>query len=104
MGKSTLEILKSVGGQNPIDAAKLGCKIYHGPYIYNFKEIYEVLNKYKISKQINSPEELSDHLEKDLVNQKQKLSDLKSPIENLSKETLKITMYNINKFLLNEAI
>ena len=43
-------------------------------------------------------------IEKDLVNQKQKLSDLKSPIENLSKETLKITMYNINKFLLNEAI
>ena len=104
VGKSTLEILKNVGGQNPIDAAKLGCKIYHGPYIYNFKEIYEVLDKYKISKQVNSPEELSDHLEKDLANQKPKLSDLKSPIENLSKETLKITMHNINKFLLNEAI
>ena len=26
MGKSTLEMLKNVGGQNPIDAAKLGCK------------------------------------------------------------------------------
>ena len=66
IGKSTLETLKKVGGQNPIDAAKLGCKIYHGPYIYNFKEIYEILSKYKISKEINSPEELSNYLEKDL--------------------------------------
>ena len=35
--------LHKVGGQNPIEAAKLGCKIYHGPYIYNFKEIYDFL-------------------------------------------------------------
>ena len=104
IGKSTLETLKKVGGQNPIDAAKLGCKIYHGPYIYNFKEIYEILSKYKISKEINSPEELSNYLEKDLIYQKSKLSDLKSPIDDLSKETLKITMNNINKFLFNEAI
>ena len=47
IGKSTLKILKSVGGQNPIDAAKLGCKIYHGPYIYNFSEIYEILKNFK---------------------------------------------------------
>ena len=40
------------GGQNPIDAAKLGCKIYHGPYVYNFKEIYEILKKNNISKEI----------------------------------------------------
>ena len=45
IGKSTLKKLKEVGGQNPIDAAKLGCKIYHGPYVYNFKEIYEILEK-----------------------------------------------------------
>ncbi len=104
IGKSTLETLKKVGGQNPIDAAKLGCKIYHGPYIYNFKEIYEILGKHKISKEINSPEELSNYLEKDLMYQKSKLTDLKSPIDDLSKETLKITMDNINKFLINEAI
>ena len=59
IGKSTIEKLKNVGGQNPIDAAKLGCKIYHGPYVYNFKEIYEILSNYKISTQINSPE---DHI------------------------------------------
>ena len=37
------------GGQNPLEAAKLGCKIIHGPNVYNFKEIYEKINKMKIS-------------------------------------------------------
>ena len=35
--------LIKVGGQNPIEPAKCGCKIYHGPYISNFKEIYGFL-------------------------------------------------------------
>ena len=42
IGKSNPK-LKAQGGQSPIDAATLGCKIYHGPYVYNFKEIYEIL-------------------------------------------------------------
>ena len=39
IGKSILKKLKEVSGQNPIEAAKLDCKIYHGPYVSNFKEI-----------------------------------------------------------------
>ena len=49
MGKSTLKRLENVGGQNPLEAAKFGCKIYHGPYVYNFKEIYEILMKNNVS-------------------------------------------------------
>ena len=48
IGKSTISKLENDGGQNPIDAAKLGCKIYHGPYVYNFKEIYDILEKNNI--------------------------------------------------------
>ena len=44
IGKSTVPKLK-YQGQNPIDAANLGYKIYHGPYVYNFKEVYEILQK-----------------------------------------------------------
>ena len=47
IGKSMPKILKEVGGQNPIEAAKLGCKVYHGPYVNNFKEIYELLLKFE---------------------------------------------------------
>ena len=60
--------LEKEGGQNPIEAAKLNCKIYHGPYIYNFKQIYEILEMNSISKKINSYEELSENLIKDLEN------------------------------------
>src|SRR6202035_493196 len=31
------------GGQNPIEAAKLGAAILHGPYVSNFTEIYAAL-------------------------------------------------------------
>ncbi len=37
------------GGQNPLEPAKFGCKIVHGPHIGNFKEIYSKLNKMSIS-------------------------------------------------------
>ena len=32
------------GGQNPIEAAKLGAAILHGPHVANFTEIYEELD------------------------------------------------------------
>ncbi len=69
IGKSLLKKLQHVGGQNPIEAAKLGCKIYHGPFVYNFQEIYNLLNGYKISEQISSIDELSKKINFDLNNQ-----------------------------------
>jgi 3-deoxy-D-manno-octulosonic-acid transferase len=32
------------GGQNPIEPAKLGAAILHGPHVWNFAEIYAVLD------------------------------------------------------------
>ena len=60
--------LENVGGQNPIEAAKLGCKIYHGPYVYNFQEIYNLLNSYKISEQIANMNDLSKKINFDINN------------------------------------
>ena len=62
IGKSLLEKLKNVGGQNPIDAAKLGCHIFHGPYVYNFQEIYDYLDDKNFSERINKPEILAEKL------------------------------------------
>ena len=62
IGKSLIKKLQHVGGQNPIEAAKLGCKIYHGPYVYNFEEIYDLLNKYQITEQVTNSDELSKKL------------------------------------------
>ncbi len=33
------------GGQNPIEAAKLGAAILHGPHVWNFSEIYAALDE-----------------------------------------------------------
>ncbi|MDC3152236.1 hypothetical protein OA496_00615 [Pelagibacteraceae bacterium] len=65
MGKSFSRKLIRVGGQNPIEPAKCGCKIYHGPYVSNFHEIYRFLNEKKIAFKINSEIELADNLLKD---------------------------------------
>lgn len=74
IGKSTIKKLENVGGQNPIEAAKMGCKIYHGPYIYNFKDVYLLLSQKNVSKQVNDFRELAENL----------LSDLNSPKDNNS--------------------
>ena len=65
LGKSMMKKLLLVGGQNPIEAAYAGCFIYHGPYVYNFKEVYDYLYKNKISKKIHNSKELASNLIKD---------------------------------------
>ena len=42
------------GGQNPLEAARYGCNIIHGPNIKNFSEIYSFLRINNVSKQVNS--------------------------------------------------
>ena len=41
------------GGHNPIEAAREGCKVIHGPNISNFKEVYKLMKKYQISSKVN---------------------------------------------------
>ncbi len=68
MGKSLSKKLIKVGGQNPIEPAKCGCKIYHGPYISNFKEIYDFLKEKKIAYEVIDEIDLSRNLIKDFNN------------------------------------
>ena len=57
-------------GQNPIEPARLGCKIFHGPNVSNFVEIYEYLKTLEVTKQINNFEELSLSLIKEFEEDK----------------------------------
>ena len=94
--------LKDVGGQNPIDAAKLGCKIYHGPFVYNFKEIYEIFQQSKISYEIKDHKDLGSKLVKDLELNEKNNNEISDMIDNLGQKTLINTMKKINNLLLNE--
>ena len=45
------------GGQNPIEAIKLGAAIIHGPHVFNFAEIYETLDEANGALRAESDEE-----------------------------------------------
>ncbi|MGC1915221.1 MAG: 3-deoxy-D-manno-octulosonic acid transferase, partial [Pseudolabrys sp.] len=50
------------GGQNPVEAAKLGAAILHGPHVWNFAEIYSALDNVHGAERIESVDRLVAHL------------------------------------------
>jgi 3-deoxy-D-manno-octulosonic-acid transferase len=54
--------LVSHGGQNPIEAIKLGASIVHGPHVFNFAEVYEALDSAGGARQAAAPEALVKQL------------------------------------------
>jgi 3-deoxy-D-manno-octulosonic-acid transferase len=56
MGKS---LLPGGGGQNPIEPAKLGCAILHGPYVENFTEAYGELAAAKAAARVSDAASLA---------------------------------------------
>ncbi len=55
VGKS----LGAHGGQNPIEPAKLGCAILHGPHVSNFSEVYQALDASRGSAQVGDADTLA---------------------------------------------
>ncbi len=99
IGKSMIKKLELDGGQNPIEAAKSGCKIYHGPYVYNFQEIYELFNKYEISEKINNEDELANKLNIDLESSKEIKGNDIDIINNLGEKILNDTFNELSKII-----
>ena len=85
MGKSIF----AHGGQNPLEAARLGNRILHGPNTENFEEVYEFLKKHDISTKINSIK----HLENLIVKFDKK--------KNFSNQIIKKLSYIGNEILSN---
>ena len=85
MGKS----ICANGGQNPLEAARLGNRIIHGPNIENFTEIYDFLKKHRISTKIRSYKDLESLVVK--FDQK----------KNYSQQITKKLAYIGNQILLN---
>ena len=50
------------GGQNPLEPARFGAKILHGPNIDNFRDVYKYLSKLKISSSINTPQQCANSI------------------------------------------
>jgi 3-deoxy-D-manno-octulosonic-acid transferase len=47
------------GGQNPIEPAKLGAAILHGPHVWNFAEIYAALDQAHGAETVTDPSKLT---------------------------------------------
>ena len=99
VGKSMLKKLSLDGGQNPILAAQLGCKVYHGPYVNNFKDVYKFLKTKNISEEVSNVNDLSNNLINDLRMGKKDLIRSKEMIEKIGEEILSKTTKQINTFL-----
>src|SRR6516162_1914127 len=50
------------GGQNPIEAVKLGAAVVHGPHVFNFNDVYEALDGAGGAKQADTQESLVKQL------------------------------------------
>ncbi len=83
--------LVNKGGQNPIEPARYGAKILHGPNVDNFREVYDFLKSLKISKEINNPKQFS----KEIVFKK-KMENVRK-IQKLGNNIFKNTLIKLGK-------
>ena len=67
--------LVSKGGQNPLEPLRFGCNIIHGNYTFNFKDVYKMLEKEKLSLKVSNGRDL----------EKKTLNLLKNKRDNLGK-------------------
>jgi len=105
--KSFFKICKTVflggsiikhGGQNPLEAARFGCKILHGPHIWNFDEIYSLLKKNKVSSKVITSNQLTHAVNK-MLNNKNKNRNLELKIKSLGNKILTSTLNEVNIYI-----
>ena len=84
------------GGQNPLEAARFGARILHGPNTDNFKDIYKLLKSYKISKKIHTYE----NLDSSIIFKKNRI--LGKKIKKIGDKILKKTINELDQIINNE--
>ena len=99
LGKSLINSLKDDSGQNPIEPARLGCKILHGPNVSNFIDIYEYLKSLGITKVIRTPEDLSQSIVEEFKNNKNIDGEIIEKIENYGQNTLNNVLNEIKIYI-----
>ena len=84
------------GGQNPLEAARYGANILHGPNISNFSDVYKQLSFLNVSKKINTPDQLASKI----VFKKNKFIGIK--IKKIGKKILKKTINQLDNLINDE--
>jgi len=94
MGKSFLVD----GGQNPLEPARKNCKIFYGPKISNFTEIYSYLTKKNIAFKVKNSNNLYDKLNY-LLGQSKKGGKQDNKIRKIGNKVLKDSVKEIERFI-----
>ena len=84
--------LVSKGGQNPLEALRFGCNILHGNFTFNFKDVYKMLEKEKLSLKVNNSKDLEKkalNLLKNKKNNSRKIKKLKKIGDLILRQNLK---------------
>tara|TARA_B100001057_G_scaffold453657_1_gene498650 strand:- start:5618 stop:6868 length:1251 start_codon:yes stop_codon:yes gene_type:complete len=84
------------GGQNPLEAARFGAKILHGPNVDNFKDVYKLLKNYRISKKIFTSKQLASSI----IFKKNKI--IGNRIKNIGENILKKTIKELDNIIFDE--
>ena len=84
------------GGQNPLEASRLGCNIIHGPNVQNFKDIYLLLKKLGISDKISSSKILINKIQMRLRKSRNTKS-ISKKIELMGEKILNITLKDLKQ-------
>ena len=85
------------GGQNPLEAARLGAKILHGPNVDNFRDVYKLLKSLKVSKKIKSSSDLATSI------RFKKNKNIGNKIKNIGKKILTKTINELDAIVSNET-
>ena len=87
------------GGQNPIEPARLGCKIYHGPNVHNFAEVYKYLNSAKISNKVKNIKDLKKNLINEFTLKYKKNYKFRKQIDLIGQKILNDIFFRIKVYL-----
>ena len=88
----------SHGGQNPLEPARMGSYIVHGPNIQNFREIYIMLSKLKVSSKVNNIKDMKKYIIRKIKHYKQPRK-VSQKLNLMGNKILKKNLNEINKYL-----
>ena len=86
-------------GQNPIEPARMGCKIFHGPNVTNFTEIYDYLKTLGITRKINNSDELSLSLVEEFKANRDKNVEISKKIEQYGQNIFNNVIVELKKYI-----
>ena len=99
VGKSLAKNLVMNSGQNPIEPARLGCKIFHGPNVSNFIEIYEYLKTLDVTQEVNNSDELSLSLVEEFNVNGDKNVEISKKIEQYGQNIFNNVIVELKKYI-----